>query len=177
MRNPLYAICENKFLSVWCIYFVMGEKYRDSSSNPKETTKFVSLRRHQQKGDGMAEHMIGTAPPVCSPWSSPGLNCTETLYSSADTQSRDSWVGAQCSLLNHIHLSKYHFFIHNMYFYKIKQTLKSTLNHNRHYLSGKLKSWPLNMATAAWYRPNCTTLFSVYDQYVKFSSPFPAKFP
>lgn len=50
-------------------------------------------------------------------WATSVVPCTETLYSCADTQLQDSWVGssrhwapcAQCSLLDHTHLSKYHF--------------------------------------------------------------------
>lgn len=78
-------------------------------------------------------------------WVKPVVHSTETFYFLCRHSAELSWGGfsrhwascTQCSLQNHIHLSKYHFFIQHKYFSKIKWTLKSTFNQNRHYLTGK----------------------------------------
>lgn len=111
----------------------MREEYRETSSNPKETAKFISLKSHQQKeernGRAYDWHCSFSVLSMKFSWAKPVVHSMETLHSSADTQPQDSWEGSskhwasctQYSLLNHTHLSKYHFFILTHIFKRLRE--------------------------------------------------------
>lgn len=162
----------------------MREEYRETSSNPKETAKFISLKSHQQQEERNGRvydwHCPFSVLSMKFSWAKPVVHSTETLHSSADTQPQDSWEGSSKHWAS---CTQYSLWITHI----SPSTTSSSCTHifkrlreHRSLPSTKIgimcqeskgKAWEptSERAAAPWYRSNRTILFHFYNQYVKFS--------